>query len=140
MKHILAADKIAISLSTLCAIHCVILSAFLIMVPTLTAAYLGDEQFHFFLLFAVIPTSLFSLTLGCKHHRNSKVLLLGFIGISILTITQITGHDILGELGEKIFTLVGSSFTVLGHYLNHRLCRKKDCQKCPGAQSPLFKR
>jgi len=130
MRNILAADKIAMSLSMICAIHCLLLPVIILTMPTLAATMLGDEAFHTILLYFVIPTSLFSLSMGCKRHRNKKILAAGFIGLSVLILTQILGHDILGETGEKISTLVGSLFIIVSHFKNHQLCKSIQCHKC----------
>ena len=59
------ADKLAISASTVCAIHCLGLPVALVAFPAIGGTFLGDEAFHFWLIWAVVPMSLFSLSLGC---------------------------------------------------------------------------
>ena len=80
------ADKTAISLSFLCTLHCLAVPFAMALLPTLAAINLGDEVFHFWMIIAVIPTSLLALSMGCKKHNDYRVLLLGIAGLSLLII------------------------------------------------------
>ena len=63
------ADKAAIGLSLLCALHCLALPLFLSLFPALVAIGFEDERFHLLMLVSVVPMSLFALTLGCRQHQ-----------------------------------------------------------------------
>ena len=62
-------DKFAIGLSMLCAIHCLLLPLLLVALPSISALQIENEAFHFWMLAAVIPTSLYALSMGCKKHQ-----------------------------------------------------------------------
>ena len=119
-------DKIAIGLSSVCAVHCLLLPIILILLPTLGTSVFGDEIFHQWLLIAVIPTSLIALTMGCRQHKNLSVMIFGLLGLAILIPTAFFGHELLGEAGEKIASVLGAAFIALGHIQNSSLC--KDCK------------
>ncbi len=116
-------DKAAIGLSLICAVHCLLLPVALVILPTLAASTFSDERFHQWMLMAVLPTSLLALTLGCRRHRNMSVMALGLPGLAILTLTAFFGHDLLGESGEKIVSLLGASLIACGHLRNRTLCK-----------------
>ena len=78
------ADKAAIGLSLLCALHCLALPLFLSLFPALVAIGFQDERFHLLMLISVVPMSLFALTLGCRQHRSFYVLGTGGLGILFL--------------------------------------------------------
>jgi len=118
-------DKTAISLSLICAIHCLFVPLVLLYAPTLTISVLTDEWFHTLLLFLVFPVSIFAMFFGCRQHKRYNILFYGMIGLMILAVSAIWGHDILGETGEIVATLLGASFLSFGHYKNQKLC--KDC-------------
>lgn len=120
-------DKLAISGSVLCVLHCAALPIILAIFPALMIAPLDNPEFHEMLIWLVIPTSLFAVTLGCRRHKDTIVLLLVGIGLGILTITAIIGHDHLGELTEKITTIIGSIILAYGHWRNYSLCRHDGC-------------
>jgi hypothetical protein len=119
-------DKVAIGLSTVCTVHCLLLPVILIMLPALSSSVFGDESFHQWLLIAVIPSSLIALTMGCRQHKNLSVMIFGLLGLAILIPTAFFGHDLLGEAGEKIASVLGAAFIALGHIRNSSLC--KDCR------------
>ena len=120
-------DKVAISLSLLCAVHCVALPVALVMLPALAATALGDESFHRWMLVAALPTSLIALTMGCRRHRDMSVMAIALPGLGVLTFTAFFGHDLLGETGEKIASVLGASLIALSHLRNHALCVRLHC-------------
>ena len=129
MKQLQAiADKTAISISFICTFHCLAMPFVVVLLPTLAAINLEDEAFHLWMVIAVIPTSLLALSMGCKKHRDYRVLLLGIIGLSLLIIAAFLGHDLLGESAETAVTVLGASIIAAGHLLNHRLCQHSRCE------------
>lgn len=117
------ADKAAIGLSVLCAVHCLAVPIVAVMLPSLAAIGLADESFHIWLVIFVIPFSTFALTLGCTKHRNMTVLSMGVLGMICLCLGPILGHDVLGENGERLLTLLGSALIAFSHIRNFSLCR-----------------
>ena len=129
MKNIQAIpDRAAISLSFLCVLHCLALPLIIMMLPALTTFNLQDEAVHLWMLVAVIPTSLFALTMGCRKHKNYNVIGLGIVGLTIILASAFLGHDLLGETGETVLTTVGAIFIAVVHLINQRLCRQSNCQ------------
>ena len=116
-------DKAAIGLSFACALHCLMVPLFLAIFPSSTLSGLGDERIHLGLLALIIPISVFSLTLGCRVHRNLTVVAVGATGICILCFSALLAHDIGGESLETAGTLLGSSIVALSHALNFKSCR-----------------
>ena len=129
MKNIQTiADKAAITLSAACTIQCLAMPLLAIFLPTALALFLGDELFHLWMLIAVVPISLFALTIGCQKHRDLRTLALGITGLTILVLSALLGHEVIGEAGEKIATTFGASLIAAGHLLNHKLCQKLSCE------------
>lgn len=120
-------DRLAISLSTTCAVHCLFTPVLLAFVPALGASFLADEYFHFALLGLVLPVSGYALTLGCRRHRDLSVIGLGIGGLACLVLTAIVGHKLFGEAGERVLTLLGAACLAAAHLRNYRLCRTTDC-------------
>ena len=120
-------DKLAVSTSAVCAIHCLSLPLLIGVFPALGTTIFGQEAFHFWLLWLVIPFSAIALTLGCRTHKDGVVLLLGLSGLTILILAAILGHDLLGEAGERAATLAGAIVIAAGHLRNYALCRRIQC-------------
>ena len=122
------ADKSAIVLSFLCALHCLLLPAAIVLYPSTLGFLPGDESVHFALLFVVIPISAYALVKGGKVHKSRKVFITGISGLLVLVAAVVLGHDILGEIGEKILTVLGSIIVIIAHVQNHLICRATDCE------------
>jgi EamA domain-containing membrane protein RarD len=121
-------DKMAIGLSMICTVHCLLLPIALVILPTLSASIFGDEGFHQWLLIAVIPTSVIALSMGCKSHKKFSVITTGLLGLVILTLAAFFGHDLLGELGETMASLFGALLIISSHLRNYALCKDLQCQ------------
>ena len=88
---------------------------------------LADERFNLWLVMLVLPTSLVAQFLGCRRHRRWHVVGWGVAGVTALVLTAVFGHSMLGEVGERVFTVIGAVLVAIGHALNYRLCRQVDC-------------
>ena len=118
-----AGDKAAIGLSFACALHCLMVPLLLAIFPSSTLSGLEDERVHLGLLALIIPISVFSLTLGCRVHRNLTVVAVGVTGICILCFSALLVHDMGGESLETAGTLLGSGIVALSHVLNFKFCK-----------------
>lgn len=122
-------DKVAIGLSVACAVHCLLLPLALIALPALAATGFGDAHFHRWMIFVVLPTSLLALLLGCRQHRQIRVLVPGLLGLLAIAVAAGAGHQLLGEIWEKVLSLFGAALLCFAHVRNYRLCGPKQC--CP---------
>jgi|TARA_B110000091_G_C13803718_1_gene471498 hypothetical protein len=113
-------DKLAITLSIACAIHCLALPLILLLLPSFVALQLNYEAFHTWMVIIVLPTSVYALFMGCKQHKRYKLLFIGFLGLILLVLALSIGN----EYWEKVLTLVGSAVIAGGHYFNYRLCQQ----------------
>ena len=130
-KYIGLADKFAVSTSTICALHCIGLPFMISVFPAVGTSFFSDEAFHILLLWAVIPLSAFGLVLGCKRHKEYSVLRTGIFGVALLVFAALAGHDLVGETGERVITLIGAGVIAWAHIRNYRLCRSSDCHHEP---------
>ena len=121
-------DKIAVYLSVLCAVQCLLLPVSALLLPTLSLVPLADEWFHSLLLFFVIPTSVLAMALGCKKHKSYNIIFYGLIGLGILIVSAIWGHDLFGCKYEKYVTLSGSCIISFAHVKNYLFCRQDNCK------------
>ena len=79
-------DKMAIGLSVACAIHCLFLPVVILMLPSIAALNLDNEAFHLWMVIAVIPCSIYALSLGCKEHSRYQFISWGFTGLAMLVL------------------------------------------------------
>lgn len=128
-------DKTAIGLSVLCALHCLTFPLILVFFPNIVSLQLGTEAFHFWMVLAVLPISIYALTLGCRQHKRLHLLAVGSTGLVFLLLAVSLPEAILGEAGEKVFTLVGAGLIAIGHIKNYRLCQDNESCACSEHQA-----
>lgn len=123
-------DKTAIGVSLLCLAHCLAVPLAVVLVPSLAALSLDNEYFHVWMVFAVIPTSAYALTMGCRRHKRYQLLALGFTGLVFLVLALLVGES-YGEAAERILTAVGAFIIAYAHFRNYRLCRDSESHSRP---------
>ena len=134
-----AGDKLAIFLSSLCVLHCVLTPILIIAIPAVgSMVAVSHDTFHDVLLYFVVPVGLAALGAGFIHHRNVRVLLVGLCGLILLAIAALAGHDNLSEAGETVLTILASCLIVVAHVFNLRLRRKSTHveAQCSGKDAP----
>lgn len=128
-KLINLSDKAAITLSITCALHCILLPIILIILPSVSGYLIFDDShFHVWILYAVIPISIFAISLGYHHHRDSLTFIISAIGMSILIFGALFAHDLIGHEGEVAVTLLGSILIAISHLRNLRFRRSSKCE------------
>ncbi len=112
-------DKVGISLSGLCAIHCILTPILLIFMPNL-GEYFEHELVHMAFFFLVAPVAFFSFYRVYKVHRDKIPFILGTIGSGLLIVTLVEhGHS----HSLHLLSIVGSILLVAGHFISLRKCR-----------------
>lgn len=120
-------DTAAVVLSGVCMLHCLALPIALTILPIVNVTLLDESTFHLIMMVVILPISVVALSIGCRQHKDKLTLVLGSIGLVILTITAIFGHDLLGLTGERIVTSIGGLILAAAHIQNYRCCRNDDC-------------
>ena len=120
-------DKLAMALSSACAIHCFLTPSFVLLTSGLISFSFDNEFLHNLILFVAVPISLYALISGNANHKILYLLPVGIIGLSLLVLAVFLGEAFLGELGEKYLTLTGSIIVVYAHYKNYKACKELDC-------------
>ena len=121
-------DNLGITISAVCAIHCVFLPVIFIIAPY---SFLASHEFHEALIYFIIPSALVAFVLGCRKHGDKLVAIMGAIGI-LLLIIALSMHSILHaeqhseEFLSIVITISGSVLLVYSHLRNRKLCMKED--------------
>ncbi len=118
-------DRLAILLSGVCILHCILTPVAIALLPLLTLSIGGDEHFHELMLFIVLPVSTLGLALGWRQHRHAGVLLGGLAAMALLTFAGTWGHDNLSHTLEAVLTVIGSLALAAVHLLNYRFLRHR---------------
>ncbi len=117
-------DNLGITISSVCAIHCVLLPAIFIIAPY---SFLASHEFHEALIYFILPCAAIAFILGCRKHGDVKVAIMGTLGVMLLA-SSLLFHDIFHaeehseELITVLITIAGSVMLILSHLRNRKLC------------------
>ena len=126
-KTQLMSDRLAMTLSFACTIHCFFVPSFIILTSGFLFTTIDNEWLHKAILITAVPISLYALTLGYQNHKVSSIFFIGFFGLAALVTAVLLGEAIIGEAGEKTVTFFGSMLVVFAHYRNHQVCKELEC-------------
>ena len=123
----IVSDRLAMSLSFACILHCLFMPAFLISSVTFASIQLSDELLHYSILFFAIPISLYALLSGKRHHNNNLIFIIGVSGLTVLFLALFFEGNFYGFSLETLLTIIGSTIVISAHYKNYQTCQRLDC-------------
>ncbi|MDB6027119.1 MAG: hypothetical protein JWM68_3342 [Verrucomicrobiales bacterium] len=130
-------DAAGATLSTLCAIHCVLMPFVLALLPAFGLSFLADRTLERTLCVSLMALASFCLWNGFRQHRHWRVYLWLAVGLPLIAYAQwnlpddccLAKHD--GRF-ESTFMFVGGLVVAAGHLHNRRLMRLCcGSEKCP---------
>ena len=114
-------DRIGISLSGLCMVHCLLLPVVLLAVPLWSTAETLHDWLHPLLLVTLLPISLMALVATASKPQAKRVRVLFGLGLLIIALASLFGHDAANPVVETALTLLGSGMLVTGHWRNGQI-------------------
>lgn len=123
MKHIrntINLDKIGITASVLCAIHCAFLPVFITILPLLGNGFLVKGWVEDLMILFSILIAVASLGSSYKIHRKRLPLVLLLVGLMLIAST----HLFLPENLEPFILPFGGCTIAAAHYFNWRFAGK----------------
>jgi hypothetical protein len=142
-------DSVAVGMSLLCAVHCLITPLVMVALPILSTTLWSHQNFHLWMMLFVLPTTSFAIFLGCRKHKDKLVFVFGALGLSLLLGVAVyesfasSGLATAGDtpcghclsqgadrlIDPRILTnLLGGLLLVSGHVRNFHLCRRHRCE------------
>lgn len=112
-------DRVGISTSILCVIHCLLTPVLLVSLPFIGQTF-ASEWVHIFIGTIAIPVAAFALWSGYQSHHQSRVLWLGSAGSFILIAALVLGHD--HDQVEIALMVSAGLLLASAHYLNLKHC------------------
>ena len=109
------ADKVSITLSLACMIHCLLMPSFLVLTSGFFALSIDNELIHKAFLIIVLPVSLYALITGYRNHKILSYFYIGTSGLWLLVFAVFFGEGVFRELAEKSLTLLGSIIVASAH-------------------------
>ena len=141
-------DSLAISMSVICAVHCLLTPMLISLLPIISTTFWIHENFHLWMVLLVVPTTTAAVFMGCRKHKDKTVAYLSLTGLACIvfvTIYQYSFHytQPLADCGVcascsqagagSVFNLTpilnstGGLFLAGAHFRNYKLCRDADC-------------
>ena len=116
-KNIL--DKIGIAVTSLCALHCLLLPALIPILPLIGADFMAAEAFEDGVLLLTMVLGFVALYSGfSRYHQQVYPFVLLFCGGFVYWQKHYFGADV-----EPLFVAVGAALVVAAHVVNMKLCR-----------------
>ena len=120
-------DRLAMSLSFACILHCLFMPAFIITSATFASIQLSDELLHYSILLLAIPISLYALLSGKRNHNNNLIFIIGVSGLIVLFLALLSEGNFYGFPLETLLTIIGSTIVISAHYKNYQICQRLEC-------------
>jgi hypothetical protein len=108
-------DRLAIALSVLCAVHCVLTPLVLVGLPLL-----GSHEFESGMRLILGCLGVLAVGLGALSHRNWRAAPLLALGLILFVGLELSG--IHGGI-ESAFSVLAAGFLIAAHVQNWLLCR-----------------
>ena len=117
-------DRVAITLSTICIVHCLAMPFVIALLPVTAFALGGDGHFHSLMLWFVVPTSVLGFGLGLRVHRRVDIVAMGAVAIVALAATALWGHSEWDPSVEVVANIAASVLLAAAHWRNFREVRR----------------
>jgi len=121
-------DKLGVTASVLCLIHCLALPLLIPLVPIL--GLMGHDEVHTLLLFPIVGLAGFGILPGFLRHRSMTVLLAAIAGV-LLCSAAVGAEVFFGLHALDVPLTVAGGFCLVGaHLTNLRLTRAARACAC----------
>jgi hypothetical protein len=143
-------DKLGITLSFICIIHCMALPFMVMALPALRT-YTESEGFHTLMVFLVTLTAGLAFIPGYLRHKDKKLIVLVITSLVLIVLGIVLGHELgidpghthddghdhmnFGVLAERIVTTIGSILLIYCHFRNIK--HKGHCDHCEHDEEEL---
>jgi len=117
-------DRVAITLSTICIVHCLTMPLVIAMLPLAALTLGSDGHFHALMLWLVVPTSAVGFALGYRVHAKSGIVLAGAAAVALLAIVALWGHGAWDASTEVTVNVAASLLLASAHWRNFREVRR----------------
>ena len=118
-------DRIAITLSTICIVHCLAMPVLVAALPVLAVTLGTDGHFHALMLWLVVPTSALGFGFGYRVHGNAGIVAAGTAAVIVLAVVALWGHDHWNSTVEVGVNVLASLLLASAHWRNFREVRRR---------------
>jgi hypothetical protein len=113
-------DRVGISLSGICVVHCLLLPVALAALPLWPVLETAHAWLHPVFAVLLLPTTLAAMAHGYRRHRRNDIAGLLGAGLVLILGAGFLGHAMPGAFTETALTVLGSALLITGHWRNWR--------------------
>jgi hypothetical protein len=117
-------DRLAITLSTICIVHCLAMPFAVAILPLAALSFGADAHFHALMLWLVVPTSAVGFTLGYRVHQKAGLVAAGVAAVAVLAVVALWGHTAWPPRVEITVNVLASALLAAAHWRNFREVRR----------------
>ena len=128
IKYKLWWDRLGITLSVVCLVHCLTLPLAIAALPLVAAQWLHTSAFHAVMALALLPVALLAVVPGLRLHGRASVAAAMAAGLSLLSTAAFAGERLLSSEWAAGLTMAGGTILLTAHVVNLVLCRT--CPAC----------
>jgi len=115
-------DRLGITTSVVCAIHCGLLPVILPVLPLFGVNIVHNSLFEWAMIALAFGVGCYSLYHGfIRHHHSYRPITIFLIGFIFLVLKQFFHSQ------EYIFLSIAVPLIISAHFINIRLCKKNKC-------------
>lgn len=122
-------DRIAIALSAVCILHCLAVPVLIAVLPIASVSLGDDSHFHEWMLWVVVPTSLFALGIGMRCHDRYWIPAAGGAGLALVIAAAVIAHGVWPWWQELVLSVIGSVILGVAHWRNFIQVRRPHVHK-----------
>ena len=115
-------DRVGISTSLLCVLHCLMTPVFVAFVPLLSTAF-THEWFHRTIVLVAVPVAIAAFWNGFRVHRKVAVLALGGFGLIVMVSALWLARD--SRTLEMVMMVAAGVSLGIAHYRNLKWSRPR---------------
>ncbi len=120
-------DRLAIWLSGLCLVHCLVFPIAIAILPVLAGILPRQWWVHPVILAAALPLAVVALVRGWRRSGDVRPLLIGATGLAFLIAGVVAAE---GSTAEVVLTVTGGLVLSSAHVLNWRLGTTRRTPRC----------
>ena len=111
-------DKVGITVSTLCFLHCLLVPISIAVLPVVAVGLIQSEWIHIAFVALAVPVAMIAQSQGYKRHGSPIPVLVAAFGLTFLGAALLV-HDI--HWLETGLTGIGAGMVAASHLANHRM-------------------
>lgn len=119
-------DRIGISLSGFCAIHCLFFPVVIVLLPLWPVAEAIHFWTHPLLFLLIVPTVYYALRNADIPKSIPRLL---YSGLAVIAMAWLL-HEWVGLWGESVITMIGSGLLIAGHWENFKHHQQMHTEGC----------